>query len=139
MKVFVSGRIDDIENVRLVQRKLIDAGHKITHDWTKNETGDKMLAGREAKLADPKETQNRAVLDINGVMDADAYVICTNNKNIGKGMYVELGAAIALNEKTERPRIYLLGRMNHMTIFYSHPAVQKVKSVSEIIDSLKVS
>ena len=136
MHIFVSGQITDLEHVRSIQQKLIDAGHTITHDWTLSETGDKMLASNAAKLANIEETGRRAALDIQGVVDCDAYVICTNNTKAGKGMYAELGAALALNVTTTRPKIYLLGSMNHMSVFYFHPSVERVNSVEELIAAL---
>lgn len=136
MKIFVSGQINDIENVRQVQNALIDAGHTITHDWTRNESGDKMLAGREAKLQNTQESARRAKLDIDGVLDADAYIICTDNERLGRGMYVELGAAIALLERTGNPRIFLIGEMNHLSIFYLHGAICRVASVEELVDKI---
>ena len=138
MKVFVSGQIGDIDNVRVVQDALRQVGHEITHDWTRNEAGDKMLIGRQAKLDNPEETAKRAVFDINGVLDADAYVICTNNESQGKGMYVELGTAIAMAESRKGLKIYLLGEMNHMTIFYLHPKVGRVESVEALLENLEM-
>lgn len=137
MKIFVSGQITDLDNVRTVQQRLIEAGHEITHDWTRNETGDKMLAGDEAKLADIKETGRRAELDIQGVIDCDAYVLCTDNTKAGKGMYAELGAALALNVTTRRPKIYMLGSLNHMSVFYFHPSVVRLDSVEELVEALE--
>ena len=137
MKVFVSGQIGDVDNVRSVQKAIIAAGHTITHDWTTNETGVGMLGSRESKLANAKEATRRAINDINGVMNADAYVICTDNQNSGKGMYVELGAAIAMAESDDRFKVYLLGDMNHMTIFYFHPKVQVVDSVKVLLEKLE--
>lgn len=139
MKIFVSGQIGDVENVRNIQQKLIDAGHQITHDWTRNETGDKMLEGDAAKLADIAETGRRAKLDIQGVVDADAYVMCTDNSNPGKGMYVELGAALALNVTRNSPKVFIVGALNHMSVFYFHPAAIQVKSVDDLIDLLASS
>ncbi len=138
MKIFVSGQITDLDNVRAVQDRLRAEGHEITHDWTRNETGDKMLASNEAKLANLEETGRRAQLDIQGVVDADAYVICTDNNapKAGKGMYAELGAALALNVTQSKPKVYLLGSMNHMSVFYFHPSVQKLSSVDELIEKL---
>ena len=136
MKIFVSGQITDRDNVRTVQQILIEAGHTITHDWTHNETGDKMLAGDEAKLADIVETGRRAELDIQGVVDCDAYVVCTDNAKAGKGMYAELGAALALNVTTQRPQIYMLGALNHMSVFYFHPSVVRLNSTEELIQAL---
>ena len=136
MKIFVSGQIEDIEYVRKVQSEFIEAGHEITHDWTTNETGAKMLGSREAKLGDPEESKKRATNDINGVVNSDVYVICTDNENVGKGMYVEIGAALGLHTKFNTPKIYLLGAMNHMSIFYLHPSVMQVNSVDDILRSL---
>lgn len=136
MKIFVSGQIEDIEYVRKVQNEFVKAGHEITHDWTTNETGAQMLSSREAKLENLEESKKRATNDINGVVNSDVYVICTNNEKVGKGMYVEIGAALGLNAKFDSPKIFLLGPLNHMTIFYLHPAVQYVDSVDDILKLL---
>lgn len=136
MEIFVSGQINDLENVRNVQNQFVEAGHHITHDWTHNETGDKMLAGKEAKLANPEETARRATNDMQGVIDSDVYIICTDNERPGKGMYAELGAAIALSITNGSPKIYLLGDMNNASIFYFHPSVILGKNVTEIIEEM---
>jgi hypothetical protein len=137
MEVFVSGQIDDIDNVRIVQDAFTEAGHHITHDWTRNETGDQMLAGKEAKLANPEETARRATNDLQGVVDSDVYIICTDNERAGKGMYVELGAALALNAVNGSPKIYLLGSMNNASIFYFHPSIILGRSIQEVIEEIK--
>jgi len=121
----------------MAQEKFRAAGHEITHDWTRNETGDKLLAGNEAKLANKEETSHRAQLDLQGVIDCDVYVICTDNEEIGKGMYVELGAALALHATANAPQIYLVGKMNHMLVFYFHPAVIRVDTVEEVIEAIR--
>lgn len=139
MKIFVSGQIGDVDNIRNIQQRLIDAGHQITHDWTRNETGDKMLAGDAAKLADIQETGKRAKSDIQGVIDADVYVLCTDNAKVGKGMYAELGAALALNSTRKIPAVYILGTLNHMSVFYFHPAVVRLRDVEELITVLSQS
>ncbi len=133
MKVFVSGQITDIESVRRVQAQFIAAGHEITHDWTSNAGGSEILSSREAKLENLEESKKRAANDIKGVIDSDVYVICTDNQEAGKGMYVELGVALGLYVKHGAPKIYLLGRMNHMSIFYLHPAIVHVDSVEDIL------
>ena len=137
MEVFVSGQINDLENVRTVQNKLVEAGHHITHDWTHNETGDKMLAGKQAKLDNPEETSRRATNDMQGVLDSEVYIICTDNERAGKGMYAELGGAIALHMMNGVPRIYLVGEMNNASIFYFHPSVILGRSIDEIIDEIQ--
>lgn len=136
MNIFVSGQIEDIENVQEAQQKFIDAGHSITHDWTKNETGAQMLGGQAAKFANPDEAGRRADNDIRGVMSSDVYVLCSDNEKIGKGMYVELGGALALHLEVGKPKLYIVGKMNHSSIFYFHPSIILGKTVEEIIDDL---
>lgn len=131
--VFVSGQIGDVTSVRRVQAAFRAAGHTITHDWTRNETGDQLLGGRQAKFDQPEESARRAVKDMQGVIDCDVYVICTDNQAPGKGMYVELGAALALHATKDTPQIYLVGEMAHASIFYFHPAVVRCQTVDDVI------
>ena len=133
MKIFVSGRIDDISNVRKIQNELIAAGHNLTHDWTKTDT---MLGGRYDKLKNKRESAHRAKLDIDGVVESDVYILCSSNKTAGKGMYAELGAALALNAIKNKPDIYILGPLNHLTVFYLHPAVKHRENVKDILHEL---
>ena len=61
-KVFVSGQIGDISVVQRVQAALVAAGHEITHDWTRNEGGSKMLVGQQTKFDQAAESARRATL-----------------------------------------------------------------------------
>lgn len=131
------GQVNDLDNVRVVQQRITEAGHHITHDWTHNETGDKLLNGQKAKFENPEEAARRADADMQGVIDSDVYILCSDNENVGKGMYVELGAAIALNATTGSPRIYIVGEMNHSSIFYWHPSVILGRTVDEILEEMK--
>lgn len=96
-----------------------------------------MLATPRDKLRDIQETSRRAEADIKGVVDCDVFIVCTDNQDQGKGMYAELGAALALNTATGRPKIFLVGQMNHMSIFYLHPAVAHSDSIEKVIEKLK--
>jgi hypothetical protein len=136
MKVYVAGQLNDLENVRLVQAKLVESGHTLTHDWTEKETGNQFLSSPEAKLKNLSETKRRAHVDVQAIIDSDAVVLCTNNTEQGKGMYVELGAALALNVATGKPRVYILGQLNHMSIFYFHQAAKRVQDIPELIDQM---
>ncbi|HEX4662598.1 MAG TPA: hypothetical protein VH144_03200 [Candidatus Saccharimonadales bacterium] len=95
MKFFISGQIKDTEVIQNQMQQVKEAGHEITHDWT---TSDILLDTREAKLADVDESGIRAEKDIQGVLDCDIYVLSSDNEKVGKGMYVELGAALALHQ-----------------------------------------
>ncbi|HSX42502.1 MAG TPA: hypothetical protein VLF59_00265 [Candidatus Saccharimonadales bacterium] len=137
MKIFVSGQIQDVEAVHDIQQKLIRAGHSITHDWTQNETGNNtMLASDADKLKDIDETARRAKLDIQGVIACDAFVLCTDNQHVGKGMYAELGAALALAVSRGTPRVYVVGAQRHMSVFYFHPLAVHKETIDEVIEEL---
>lgn len=132
-KVFVSGQVDDVDCVRKVYKKLELAGFTVTHDWT---TSDVILSGREAKLNNTKEAGLRAEKDINGVVDADVYILLSDNEKVGKGMYAELGAALALNKRSGRPDIYIVGSLKHLSVFYLHPAVKLRDTVEDVLNEL---
>ena len=125
-RIFVSGQIDEKEQIRSIYGAIKAAGHSVTHDWTlTDDIGD--------KLGDIEESGRRAKLDICGVADCDAYILMTDNQRVGKGMYVELGAAPALNPTAGRPDVYVAGPLNHLSIFYLHPAVRRVESIDAAI------
>jgi hypothetical protein len=52
-------------------------------------------------------------------------------------MYAELGAALALNVTAAAPKIYLLGAMNHMSVFYFHPSVTHIDSIDALVKALE--
>lgn len=127
MKAFVSGQINDKEQIREIYSELRNIGFDITHDWTRTDKIDD-------KLADPTESGRRAAKDITGVVDCDTYILMTDNEKVGKGMYVELGAALALREKTGKPDVYIVGPLNHLSIFYLHPAIQYFNDIGKLIE-----
>lgn len=133
MKFFISGQIDDADNIKTILAKVKKAGHTITHDWTATDT---FLGSAQDKLSNLGESQVRAKNDIDGVINCDVYVLSSDNQNVGKGMYVELGAAIALSETTGTPKIYVIGELNHLSLFYLHPSVTLKKNIQEVLEDL---
>ncbi len=129
-KVFVSAQIDEKDAARRAFAEFRAAGMTITHDWTTTDA----IGDMRARCA---EAGRRAQLDIDGVVGCDVYVLLSDNKCVGKGMYVELGAALAL-KATVRPelRVCVVGPMNHSSIFYLHPDVEHYGSVAELLTSL---
>ncbi|WP_436495578.1 hypothetical protein [Actinokineospora sp. HUAS TT18] len=129
VKVFVSGQIDEIQPIRAVYRLLEDAGCKITHDWT---IGDPLID----KSAQRDEAGKRAYLDIAGVVDSDIYILMSNNRLVGKGMYAELGAALALQQIAGSPEVFVVGPMNHQSIFYLHPDVKHREKIEDVVTEI---
>lgn len=126
--IFISGQIKEKYRIREVFAQLEAAGHQITHDWTRTDNMPKPYS-----LA-PAEAGLRASKDIQGVLDADVYILMSDNRDSGKGMYVELGAALALATSQAKPiELYVVGPMNHESIFYYHPLVTHVETVEEVL------
>lgn len=130
MRVFVSAQLADADRARQLYRRLVRAGHTITHDWTRTDT---IRGGYSEHSA---EAGRRAARDIIGVLQADAYVILTDNQDCGKGMYVELGAALAEVLRGNLRHIAVVGRKNHESIFYYHPALSHFASIDDYIEEL---
>jgi hypothetical protein len=133
MKFYISGQVGDLSTIKLVMQKVTEAGHVITHDWTLSDT---LLGKTKQKIKNPQDSGLRAQQDINGVLTSDVFVLCSDNSIAGKGMYAELGAALALHELVGTPKIYILGKLQHLSIFYLHPAVKHVSSIDQVIADL---
>lgn len=128
VSAFVSGAMSDIDEVRSIMALFDELDITLTHDWT---TSDGTLRGT-GMLDHPEEAGVRAHADITGVVNAYIYVITTNNERAGKGMYAELGAALALNQVIGWPAIFLVGALKNPSIFYMHPAVHHVEDVDAL-------
>lgn len=130
MKIFVSGQLREKEHVRHVYQMLIQRGHEVTHDWTRTDNF------RGSYGADKREAGQRAAHDVDGVMKAERYIILTDNSRCGKGMYVELGVALARARSGEPIEIAIVGPMNHESIFYYHPLACHFSNIEEYLDHL---
>lgn len=132
MKVFVSGQIQEKERIQKALARLEEAGLTVTHDWTRTED----LIDR---VTQAEEAGRRAALDIQGVLAADVYILISDNKEPGKGMYAELGAALALKELRGSPEVFVVGPQHHQSIFYLHPSVRSVAELEEVLWELQPS
>jgi nucleoside 2-deoxyribosyltransferase len=93
MRVYVASAYEDFARARAVMAALRERGIDISHDWTTNvdayPTDD---APAELKAQHARE-------DLDGVLTADAVLVLTNDdKAKGCGMWIELGAALALGK-----------------------------------------
>jgi hypothetical protein len=133
MKFYISGQIDDAKNINTIIKTVTSNGHQVTHNWTKTDT---FLGGTQDKLNNISESGVRAKNDIKGVIDCDIFVLSSDNRNVGKGMYAELGAALALSETSGKPKVYIIGKLNHLSIFYLHPSVVLKKNIEEVLEDI---
>ena len=129
MKIYVASKFNNQEKVKKVYEKLRERGHEITVDWTKHKKVNPYKNN-------PKMSEKYSKEDMNGVRDADVFVLLTTEKP-GKGMFVELGTAVILNAMTGKPKIYVIGDHNTQPMFYFHPGVARVDRIEDVIKGIK--
>ncbi len=88
-KIYVAAKFENKAKVKEVQRELRKSGFGISHDWT-NESSEG-LTGAELRTY----LQTCAREDLEGARDADAVVVIYDKTLGGRGLYVEIGAALA--------------------------------------------
>lgn len=54
----------------------------------------------------------------------------------GTGMYTELGMAMQRNSEEGSPQIYVVGNYLSRSVFYFHPAVNRVNNIEEVLKGL---
>lgn len=88
VKIYVAGPLADTEEVQQVQSAVLAAGHELTLGWSR---------GPDVKFDDygslPAISAELATEDLDAVM-ADAVLVVASEHD-GRGMFVELGAALA--------------------------------------------
>ncbi|KRB45038.1 nucleoside 2-deoxyribosyltransferase [Terrabacter sp. Root181] len=125
MKVYVAGQLRDTQAVRAVQREIEHAGHTLTHDWTHDLELSDGYADQPARSAEIART------DLSGVMTADAVVVLASSAEPGRGLFVELGAALARAELGRLDHVVVVGEIVHESVFHFHPRVRRVRAVDE--------
>jgi hypothetical protein len=127
MQIYVGAKWEEKPRVRALYARLRAAGHVITHDWTQE--NDEGLLGN-ARL---RYHLTCAGQDIHAVIRAELVVILPHPQ--GKGMYAELGAALAL----QRP-ILIVGdseTAGEWCIFLRHWLCQWVPDEDALLEALK--
>ena len=109
----------DVTTVRAVQATVVAAGHELTLDWTE----DNSLAENYGSQIDA--SGKLAKDELNAVMAADAVLVIASEHD-GRGMFVELGAALARAQWGELAHVVIVGEIRHESVFYFHPLVQRV-------------
>lgn len=107
MKIYVASKFENKERVREVMKQLTDAGHEITHDWTR-------------ELPNPTEEDRKqyALDDKFAVLSADAYVGVFEKDFKYSGALVEMGLAMAVGMP-----VHILGNAVDSNIFLRLPNV----------------
>jgi len=119
IKVYVASKFEEKEAVRVLMGELSKIGVTITHDWTVFEiaTADKV---------------DCAVLDVDGVMDANFVVVSAVKELQYAGSYVEMGVAIGCDIP-----VFVIGSGMNKCVFINHPNVKVFKDNSAFLKYFK--
>ena len=119
MNIFVSGKVGEEQSIRTVMDFLRSHGHHVTFDWT-------AIPHLKPYEENPVLSAKAAELEIKGVQSADVVIVLAHER--GVGLFVELGAALALGKpvivKSQHPA---------PTMFLFHPLVRMVSSDQELM------
>lgn len=131
MRFYIAAFVGEMDRVRSIQQELRELGHEIAVDWT-------LYEGVAYKERDrrPEQVREIAVRDMQGVRDSDVFVLLAEPPD-GRARYAELGAAIMSAIEKGRPRIYVLGEHTRYSVFFYHPTVKRVGSLSEILADIR--
>ena len=88
MRIYVAGPVADTVTVQQVQDAVVAAGHELTLDWSADVSLAECFASQIERSARMAEEELRAVIA------ADAVLVVASQHD-GRGMFVELGAALA--------------------------------------------
>lgn len=105
MKIYVAAKFEEKAMVRKVYSLLEDAGHTITVDWTQEDDS------RYLGLQKLEYWRACGHADLRGVKDADLVLLFPHEK--GKGLYAELGAALAWGKS-----VFIVGGEDIRCIFF---------------------
>jgi hypothetical protein len=128
MKIYVASSIKNKEKVQELFGALKAKGHEVTTDWTLTDD----IPEDERRL---KRDYMRSIAkrDFEGIRECDVFVLLSKPSE-GRSMYVELGLAIAMHEAIGKPSVFVVGPDNDESVFYFHPAVQRVHSLAEALE-----
>lgn len=124
MQIYVSGPVSDTRTVRRVQDAVLAAGHELTLDWSAD------VSFAEGYASQLERSARMAREELDAVLAADA-VLVVASRHDGRGMFVELGAALAQASRGELDHVVLVGEIRHESVFYFHPLVQHVAAVGD--------
>ena len=130
MKIYVAGPVADVATVQEIQHAIVAAGHELTLDWSAGASFAENYASR------PESSAQLAREMLDAVLAADAVLVVASQHD-GRGMFVELGAALARATGGDLEHVVLVGEIRHESVFYLHPLVQRVPTIEHWLAELR--
>ncbi|TAL55596.1 MAG: hypothetical protein EPN86_03210 [Nanoarchaeota archaeon] len=129
MKIYIAARFTEKGKVKSFFKTLENKGHSIAYNWTNHKNAQPFIENSDLAA---KYSEN----DVNSVLDADVLIVLTDEIEYSKGLYVELGAALAKAKITGKPKIYVVGKNKDSAMFFFHPFVKRRKNIDEVLKEL---
>lgn len=124
VRIYVAAPLAAVALVESVHRQLLEAGHELTLDWTRDMSMVAQFASQ------PVRSAHMASGMIRGIQAADAVLVLATEHD-GRGMFVELGAALAEAERGSLDHIAVIGTILRESVFYFHPLVRRCETLQE--------
>ncbi len=126
VKIYVAGPLADVATVRAVQSTVVAAGHELTFDWTVG------AWFAEAYGSQFDVSGELAEEELSAVLAADAVLVIASEHD-GRGMFVELGAALARAPQGELAHVVVVGEIRHESVFSSIRKVVAERRLCELL------
>jgi nucleoside 2-deoxyribosyltransferase len=127
MRIYVASKFENKDAVREAMQKVRERGHIVTHDWTnEDETQYVRVPARHDRYM-----RDCAQADVDGVRTAGLVIVLNHPQ--GKGMFVEMGIAIALGIP-----VALIDADAARCIFFHLPLVQRFESVDQALNVVDI-
>jgi len=99
ISVYVAGSSAKRERARFFMDQIkVHPGMRVTYDWVGDVDASKAKGVDDFQLSDV-ERARYANADLDGVAASDVFVLLAEERPTGRGMWVELGFVLALNEQ----------------------------------------
>jgi hypothetical protein len=134
MKIYVAGALAAVEQVQAVQAAVRAAGHELTLDWTRGPD----VALVDGYASHPQVSAALASEDLDAVLAAEAVLVVASEHD-GRGMFVELGAALTRARAGDLEHVAVIGPIRHESVFYFHPAVGHWPTVDDWLARVEAS
>jgi hypothetical protein len=128
-RVYVAASFEQRNEVRELYKRLRNAGHTISADWTTH----KEIVSLKSEEEREALKRQYATEDTEGVTSATVYALLVNDRK-STGAHIELGIALGAGVG----RICLIGSPDESQLFYSHPNITVYPDEDSFVDSLEV-
>lgn len=128
MNIYVAAKFKNKAEVLKLYDQLRAAGHTVTYDWTTHQPIKPY--GQHQELA-----RTYSENEIQGIANSDVLIFLS--AETGTTMWMEIGAAIVLQKKFGRPKVYAVGQWNSKSPWLFNSAVIRKNSVEEVLAELR--